>query len=442
MRTPLAVLAASALLACSSGTRIIYVPTPAPAPVSASAPAPRAVPVPPRPVAVSIVRVDEHRLLMRTNQPAYLAVFEIVPNRGVTVVYPASPRQRQLALSGSHWLNVSFGSERDDDGNARDDRRRRSTHHVYAIASARPLRLSDAAFDDAGLRAMLGSRAYRATDPSVTMTALSRRFVATAVDEDWSDDIYTIDMMRQRVLRSDTVVASNGRPVRGRMEPASPRVFRVPPSTDAGNGEPKSSGGESVADSRPSGDNGGRPANDDSAERGKKAKDKQDDGKQNNGNHYGWEKRDKDEKGNKDEKSNKDEKGNNGNHYGQEKGNNGKSGANSSTASADSASRANGQGDDDRAKTNNGRESHPTSEPNIRLQGKPEQPSNRQPSDAKPESKPEVQNDTSVEAKPKQEAKGVRGVVERMRENAKAAEATPAADADSSSGSKDKKKKP
>ena len=294
---------------------------------------------------------------------------------------------------------------------------------------------------------MLGSRAYRATDPSVTMTALTRRFVATAVDEDWSDDVYTIDMMRQRVLRPDTVVASNGRPVRGRMDPASARVFRVPPSADAGNGEPKSSGGESVADSRPSGNDGGRPANDDSAERGKKAKDKQDDGKQNNGNHYGW------------EKGNKDEKGNNGNHYGQEKGNNGKSGANSSTASADSASRANGQGNDDRAKTNYGRESHPTSEPIIRLQGKPEQPSNRQPSDAKPESKPEskpdVQNDTSVEAKPKQEAKGMRGIVGRMRENAKAAaaESTPAAPADaqapvretkpdSSSSAKEKKGKP
>ncbi|MEO7858455.1 MAG: hypothetical protein ABIU76_15775, partial [Gemmatimonadaceae bacterium] len=185
-----------------------------------------------------------------------------------------------------------------------------------------------------------------------------------------------------------------------------------------------------------SGDNGGRPANDDSAERGKKAKDKQDDGKQNNGNHYGWDKRDKDEKGN-----------------------NGKSGANSSTASADSASRANGQGDDDRAKTNNGRESHPASDPIIRLQGKPEQPSNRQPSDAKPESKPEskpdVQNDTSIEAKPKQEAKGMRGIVERMRENAKAAaaESTPAAPADaqapvretkpdSSSSAKEKKGKP
>lgn len=393
MRTPFAVLAASALLACSSGTRIIYEPAPRPVPTTASAPAPapapRAVPVPPRPVAVSIVRVDEHRLHMRMNQPAYLAVFEIVPNRGVTIVYPASPRQRQLALSGSHWLNVALGADRDDDdGNARDDRRRRSTHHLYAIASARPLRLTDAVFDDVGLRAMLGSRAYRATDPAATMTALSRRFVSSAVDEDWSDDVYTIDVMRQRNQRPDTVVASNGRPVRGRMDPASARVFRVPPSTDAGNGEPKDRSGESVADSRPAGDNGGRPATDDSAERGKKAKDKQDDGKQNNGNHYGWDKRDTDEKANKDQKGNTDEKDNkgakddNGNHYGREKG-------------------------------NNGRESHPASEPVIRLQGKPEQPSNREPSDAKPESKPDVQQAAGGETKP-----------------------------DSSSGTKDKKRKP
>ena len=377
MRTPLAALAASVLLACSSGTRIIYVPAPRPAPTTASAPAPapapRAVPVAPRPVAVSIVRVDEQRLLLRTNQPAYLAVFEIVPNRGVTVVYPASPRQRQLALSGSHWLNVSFGPERvDDDGNARDDRRCRSVHHLYAIASARPLRITDAAFDDVGLRTMLGSRAYRATDPAATMTALSRRFVATTVDEDWSDDVYTADMMRQRVLRPDTVVASNDRPARRRMDPASARVFRLPPSTDAGNGEPKNRGGESVADSRPSGDDG-RPANDDSAERGKKAKDKQDDGKQNNGNHYGWDKRDKDEKANKEQKGNDDEKGSK-----DEKGN-----------KEDKRDNANAEG--------NGT---PPSEPLIRLQGKPEQPSHTQPSDRKPDATPDVKPESKPEAKP------------------------------------------
>ena len=103
MRTPLVIVAGALLLACSSGTRIVYVPAPATRP----APAPvRVVPMPMPPVGVTIVRVDDRRLQVSTNQPAYLAVFEIVPNRGVTLVYPAMPRQRQLALTGSNWLTV------------------------------------------------------------------------------------------------------------------------------------------------------------------------------------------------------------------------------------------------------------------------------------------------------------------------------------------------
>jgi hypothetical protein len=83
------------------------------------------MPVPP--VGVTIVRVDDSRLLVSTNQPAYLAVFEIVPNRGVTLVYPASPRQRQMALAGSSWLDVSWRSARGVEDDDRDERGRRIT---------------------------------------------------------------------------------------------------------------------------------------------------------------------------------------------------------------------------------------------------------------------------------------------------------------------------
>src|SRR3979409_1094844 len=92
MRTPSVILAGSLLVACSSGTRVVYVPVPATA--SKPTPAPHPAPVAMPPVAVTIARVDGARLLVSTNQPAYLAVFEIVPNRGLTLGYPPSPAQR------------------------------------------------------------------------------------------------------------------------------------------------------------------------------------------------------------------------------------------------------------------------------------------------------------------------------------------------------------
>src|SRR4051812_9897322 len=82
MRTPVVVLAGTfALLACAGGT--VYVPAPAPVSTSAqkpaprpvaTAPAPRPLPAPMPPVGVTIVRADEGRLQVSTNQPAYLVV--------------------------------------------------------------------------------------------------------------------------------------------------------------------------------------------------------------------------------------------------------------------------------------------------------------------------------------------------------------------------------
>lgn len=414
MRTPLVILAGSLLVACSSGTRVIYVPAPAPAP----APTARAIPAPVPPVGVTIVRVDDRRLQVSTNQPAYLAVFEIVPNRGVTLVYPTSPRQRQVALSGSHWLNVSWRPERGDDASDRDrrgNRRRSPEHHVYAIASHRPLRLADGAFDDITLRAMLGARAYRAAEPYETMTALSRRFVPSGMDEeDWSEDVYTMDVaqpsrmvrvakiycpdgsityvrddMADRAAcpslgrrrgtgaanapppRPDSVVASNGRRVQRPMNPGPARVFRVPVPADVQDGGQRSSDGESVDESRPAGGNGGRDAKD--------AKDAED-AKQNNGN-------------------NGQDKGNNGNHYGQERGNNGKG------AAAGTDSRGNGKSDDKPGHTSDGHGNRPASDTVMKLQGKPEHPSKSQHSDPKPEQTPVTAPEATDEPKPKSDAK-------------------------------------
>jgi hypothetical protein len=497
MRTPIALLAGTLLVACASGTRVVYVPVPAsnPAPAPA-APSARVIPTPLPPVGVTIVQVNDNRMLVSTNQPAYLAVFEIVPNRGVTLVYPASPRQRQLALAGSNWLNVSWRSARglmdDDDREMRGRRRRPPVHHVYVVASERPLRLTDNAFDDRALGAMLGARLTQAADPYETMAALSRRFVPPGKDEDWGEDVYAMDVARPvttvrvariycpdgsvvyardemadrtacpwhgqgrnvPVSRPDSVVASNGRRMPRPVEPGPTRVFRVPMPANAPDTRPANGG--DVADGRPgngngagaANGNGGRDANDDSA-RGRENP------KGNNGNHYGWgngngnDGKDKNaggtvanggnanaNGGNANGNDGKD-KGNNGNHYGQEKnGNNGNgnngNGNNGNGNNAGNANNGNGQAE-------------------IQQQGKPERPAQAQPNAPKPaevkpdpkpaaepaakdepkpkqEEKPEAKQEPRQE--PKQENKGMRGMMDRMRAKA------------DSSDAKDKKGKP
>ena len=212
MRTPFAILASSLLVACG-GTRVVYVPAPVNPPATVvvkTTPVP--VPIPMPPVAVTIARVDDNRLLVSTNQPAYLAVFEIVPNRGVWLVYPAAPRQRQVALTGANWVRMATWSRADDDQYARDDRRSRydrvsrderwraKQRHVYVIASDRPLRLTDDAFNDDYLRNVVGGDAYSDDQPYEAMSALVRRFVPPGRDEQWGEDLYTMDVARPSVV--------------------------------------------------------------------------------------------------------------------------------------------------------------------------------------------------------------------------------------------------
>ena len=100
----LAVVSLAAAAACSSGTtRVIYLPAPVPAehPV---APEPVEELLPP--VGITIVDTAGSRMLVSTNQSAYVAIFEIVPNGGVSLVYPTSPRQRQVAFAGSNSVAV------------------------------------------------------------------------------------------------------------------------------------------------------------------------------------------------------------------------------------------------------------------------------------------------------------------------------------------------
>jgi hypothetical protein len=186
MRTPIrrvATLVASlAFAACSSGTVIVVRrPTPPPPP-----PRPRI-----EPLDVTLARPVRGHLLVQTNRPSYVALFEIVPDRGVALLAPAYAHQRTWMLAGLNWVPISWKVQSTmyygpPSGTAVPAR------WVYAIASDEPLRLPDEAFHPSYMRRVLGPAAYRATNPYVTMRAISRAFVPSVVDEAWAEDAYAL----------------------------------------------------------------------------------------------------------------------------------------------------------------------------------------------------------------------------------------------------------
>lgn len=344
MRPSFVALAGSLLLsACVSGTRVVYVPVPAdntaPAPAVTPTPPPPPVEVAQPPVAVTIVRAEENRLLVSLDRPSYLAVFDIVPGRGVTILYPTSARQRQVTMVGARWLDPRWGTlnRYDAASSGRYARNDRSlTHYVYAVASERPLRLSRSAFDDDLLANMLGVRATWVDDPYDTRDAIVRQFVSATRDEDWGEDMYMMDAMRAvqtvrvaRVycadgsimyvreeladraycprsvnvrgsgwgVRPDSVVSWNGRRVTHNYDPnARTPVYRIPRTIgghavdrtaeardDGNNGNNGNAGNSGNVGNRGNSGNNGNAANGrDNDDRGNNGN------KDNNGNHSGW----------------------------------------------------------------------------------------------------------------------------------------------------------
>ena len=172
---------------------MLLLPGCVPATNVAVTPAPTRRPPPPQhivPLEVAVVRSEAGRLLVQTNRPAYVALFEIVPERGVAVVYPASVRQRNVVLSGLTWVATYWTIPASSY-----DRRVTSTayqpRYVYAVASDMPLRLTDDSYDATYMRRVLGS-AYWASNPYAAVRALSRQFVRPQPDEYWGEDLYAV----------------------------------------------------------------------------------------------------------------------------------------------------------------------------------------------------------------------------------------------------------
>ena len=184
MRTPNATVSTIltlALIGCSSGGVVVVrrPPAPTPAPV-----------VIVEPLEIDVARPHNGKLFVQTNRPAYVAIFEIVPDGGVALIYPGSSRQRRFVVSGLREVPVWWQASRVTYTRGVSSSRSQPTRYIYALASDEPLRIPDAAFQDGYLDRMIGHRGSRAMNPYAAMRALAREFVPSVGDEAWAEDAY------------------------------------------------------------------------------------------------------------------------------------------------------------------------------------------------------------------------------------------------------------
>ena len=190
------------LAACLPSTPYVYgTTTPEPQPTPAPPPPPPRV----APMEIAVVRSDNGRLLLQTNRYAYVALFEIVPERGVALLYPGSVRQVNSQLLGLSWVQVYWTIPTVDRDRRYSSANNGPERYVYAIGSDRPLNITDASYDANYLRRMLGPTAYQASNPYATVRALSRWFVPSMTDEHWGESLYPVPSSYSRGYPAERV---------------------------------------------------------------------------------------------------------------------------------------------------------------------------------------------------------------------------------------------
>ncbi|GAC1693119.1 MAG: hypothetical protein NVS9B3_11450 [Gemmatimonadaceae bacterium] len=176
MRPLVAALTAALVVAgCSSGTN--------------NAPAPQRI----EPLRVVLGRPVGEQIVVQTNHRAFLAVFEIVPRRGVVMIYPSTASERWVEMWGTSWLTYPWTAERAvydviDLPTARSQR----TRYFYALAAESPLALPDAVFEPGYLSRSLGWEFFVAESPYPTMRTLSQRFLPRVPAHGWAEDVVVV----------------------------------------------------------------------------------------------------------------------------------------------------------------------------------------------------------------------------------------------------------
>lgn len=124
---------------------------------------------------------------MFVNRDAHVALFEIVPGRGVTMVYPSSGAD--VSASDAHYANLTVQHGRmfydvDPFGHSAYQPR-----YYYLVASVAPLHLARLRSSLGATRKMLGPM-YASYRPYDVIDRLTELVVPMQSDEDWTTDLF------------------------------------------------------------------------------------------------------------------------------------------------------------------------------------------------------------------------------------------------------------
>ena len=135
--------------------------------------------------------VAHNNLAVQLNRPAYVAVFEILPGRGVGLVYPTVGRADGFMSSGyiplwrpsnfyqASYLPDAFGYTA------------QGPRYLLLIASDQPLRVERFVSSPMALRSTLGFQRFASWNPHSLMDDLAEAVLPAMVDDNsWTSDVY------------------------------------------------------------------------------------------------------------------------------------------------------------------------------------------------------------------------------------------------------------
>lgn len=127
------------------------------------------------------------------SRPAYVAVFGVVPGRGVGLMYPSFPTQRQMLSAGFHQPIISntffrWGYLPSTAFAGRYSQPR----FIYLIASERPLDIGRFVVNSMALRSTLGMYRFASSNPYSLMEDLDALVVGNVTRGAWTSDVYVV----------------------------------------------------------------------------------------------------------------------------------------------------------------------------------------------------------------------------------------------------------
>lgn len=124
------------------------------------------------------------------NRPAHVAIFEIVPGRGVGMIYPSFSGDAAFLPAGYHTTWRGLASHRWGYMPSLVYSSSAQPRFLFLVASEAPLRVSNFAASPMGLRGTIGLRQFTAWNPYATMDELTQMILPLQSWGDWTTDLY------------------------------------------------------------------------------------------------------------------------------------------------------------------------------------------------------------------------------------------------------------